>query len=204
LERMAGLEPAPQGLEGPQAAVTPHSRWFGLRVSNPSLRAGNAGCLPPHPGRTWTGALRRPIDISSVFKDPALSSWWAARDSNPIAPWGRTGLRPVSGPSARTARLAKAPGFEPVAVVRTHRPSSEDRTSPRPDMRFFRASGPKQKRPSRGSPQKACYSMNAGLLRRFVLRIKHAAAVAIGPGLCHEPIHTGGRSLGADQREWPS
>src|SRR5262245_58791819 len=30
LERMAGFEPAPQGLEGPQATVTPHSPWFGL------------------------------------------------------------------------------------------------------------------------------------------------------------------------------
>ena len=29
---MAGLEPAPQGLEGPQAAVTPHSPGFGPGV----------------------------------------------------------------------------------------------------------------------------------------------------------------------------
>jgi hypothetical protein len=52
MERMTGFEPVLQGLEGPRATVTPHSLWFGLRVSNPSLRAGNAGCFLPHPGRT--------------------------------------------------------------------------------------------------------------------------------------------------------
>jgi hypothetical protein len=83
----------------------PHIRiWFGLRVSIPSLRAGNAGCIPPHPGRTWTGVVHRPIAIRQLSKTPLLRAWWAARDSNPIAPLGRTGLRPVSGPSARTAR----------------------------------------------------------------------------------------------------
>jgi hypothetical protein len=43
-ERMTGLEPVPQGLEGLQAAVTPHSHWIGLRVSNPSLHDGTVGC----------------------------------------------------------------------------------------------------------------------------------------------------------------
>jgi hypothetical protein len=42
VERMIGFEPIPQGLEGPQAAVTPHSLWFGLPVSNRSLRGGTA------------------------------------------------------------------------------------------------------------------------------------------------------------------
>jgi hypothetical protein len=58
LERMAGLEPAPQGLEGPRATVTPHSRWFGLRASNPSLRAGNAGCI------LHTQAERGPVSLT--------------------------------------------------------------------------------------------------------------------------------------------
>jgi hypothetical protein len=49
VERMAGFEPAPQGLEGPQAAVTPHSRWFGLSS---------------HPGRTRTGIVHRSITTS--------------------------------------------------------------------------------------------------------------------------------------------
>jgi hypothetical protein len=88
LERMAGLEPAPQGLEGPQATVTPHSLWFGLRVSNPSLRAGNAGCVPPHPGRTWTGVVHRPIAIRRLSKTPLMRAggyrvWRQRQDSNP-------------------------------------------------------------------------------------------------------------------------
>jgi hypothetical protein len=45
LERMTGFEPVPQGLEGPWATVTPHSLWFGLRVSNPSRHAGNVECF---------------------------------------------------------------------------------------------------------------------------------------------------------------
>ena len=49
--------------------------------------------------------LTGPIAIPSVVKEPALASWWAARDSNPMAPERGTGLRPVSGPSARTALL---------------------------------------------------------------------------------------------------
>ena len=44
LERMTGFEPVPQGLEGPWATVTPHSLWIGLRVSNPSLHAGDMEC----------------------------------------------------------------------------------------------------------------------------------------------------------------
>jgi hypothetical protein len=199
---MTGFEPVPQGLEGPWATVTPHSLWFGLRVSSPCLYAGNVGCslrTQAEHGPVRSPAHRHP----SVVKDPALSSWWAARDSNPIAPR-------ENGVTARQRTIRSYRPFGHSARIRTCRccPNastvSEDRTSPRPDVRFFRASGPKQKRPSRGSPQKACYSMNAGLLRRFAPRIKHAAAVAIGPGLCHEPIHTGGRSLGAGQREWPS
>ncbi len=105
LERMAGFEPAPPGLEGPQAAVTPHSLWFGLRVSNPFLRVGDAECSStprPNAGRC-VSPPRSPFP--SVVKEPALASWWAARDSNQWLPEERTGLRPVSGPSARTARL---------------------------------------------------------------------------------------------------
>jgi hypothetical protein len=87
----------------------------------PHIRSGPAwmhrrrrrGMRPPHPGRTWTGIAHRPIDIGQLSKTPLDSSWWAARDSNPNAPRRRTGLRPVCGPSARTARLATAPGFEP-------------------------------------------------------------------------------------------
>ena len=50
---------------------------------------------------------------ASVFKDPALASLVGGKGFEPNCSLGRTGLRPVSGPSARTARLATAPGFEP-------------------------------------------------------------------------------------------
>jgi len=61
-------------------------------VTHPSLRAGNAGCIPPHPGRTWTGVVHRPIAIRQFSKTPLLRAWWAARDSNPIAPLGENGV----------------------------------------------------------------------------------------------------------------
>ena len=71
LERMAGFEPAPQGLEGPQAAVTPHS-----------LRFGPGWC----PGRTWTGVVHRSIDIRQLSKNPLLRArphiWRQRQDSN--------------------------------------------------------------------------------------------------------------------------
>ena len=91
VERMAGLEPAPQGLEGPWAAVTPHSLWFGLRDSHPSLHAGDVECS------FHTQAEHRPVTFTghrcpSVVKDPALASWWAARDSNPNAPIWENGV----------------------------------------------------------------------------------------------------------------
>jgi hypothetical protein len=90
-------------------------RWTTLALVRPT---GNdpvpprwqRGMRPPHPGRTWTGSSPAP-HVTSVVKEPTLTSdrlthtsnWRAARDSNPIAPMGRTGLRPASGPSARTA-----------------------------------------------------------------------------------------------------
>jgi hypothetical protein len=89
LERTAGLEPAPQGLEGPRATVTPHSRWFGLRVSNPSLRAGNAGCI------LHTQAERGPVSLTGPSTFVSYQ-------------------RPRSCEHIRSYRpLATAPGFEP-------------------------------------------------------------------------------------------
>ena len=88
MERMTGLEPVLQGLEGPRATVTPHSLWFGLRVSNPSLRAGNAGCFL-HTQAEQTSVIR-------LSKNPLTSSWCPSAD-HPLVP-------PV---------LATAPGFEP-------------------------------------------------------------------------------------------
>jgi hypothetical protein len=111
LERMAGLEPAPQGLEGPRAPVTPHSRWFGLRVSNPSLRVGNAGCILHTQAEHGPVAFTGPSTLS-VVKDPARASWWAARDSNPIAP-KENGFTARQRTIRSYRPLATAPGFEP-------------------------------------------------------------------------------------------
>ena len=105
VERMVGLEPTPQGLEGPQATATPHSLWFGLRVSNPSLRAGNAECSStprPNAGR-W--AHRPDRHSRQLSKNPLLRAVGGKGFEPNRPPEGRTGLRPVSGPSARTARL---------------------------------------------------------------------------------------------------
>ena len=64
LERMAGLEPAPQGLEGPQATVTPHSPWFGLWYQS----------LIPRPNADrWRSPAQ---ELLSVVKDPASASWF--------------------------------------------------------------------------------------------------------------------------------
>ena len=61
----------------------------------------------------------------------------------------------------------------------------EDRPSLRPGSRCLAGFRPKQKRPSRGSPQKAWFSMNAGPLRRFAPRgvIERAAALIADPRL---------------------
>ena len=134
LRRGTGADPGDRtrttAIPGPQAAVTSDQRWSEWRDSNPHLKAWKARRQPlPHIRigsaygyRTRPSALatrdasstpRPNVDryrspahrLLSVVKDPALASWWAARDSNPIAPLGRTGLRPVSGPSTRTARV---------------------------------------------------------------------------------------------------
>ena len=132
VERMTGFEPVPQGLEGPWATVTPHSLWFGLRVSLPRGAAQRRvectvehakrghppvpprwqrGMLRPHPGRTWTGAAHRPIDIVSVFKDPTRDELVGSKGFEPKrSPRGERGygppadypLVPPIGDSART------------------------------------------------------------------------------------------------------
>ena len=202
LRRGTGADPGDRtrtsAIPGPQAAVTSDQRWSEWRDSNPHLKAWKARRQPlPHirPGSAWwyqsliprpnTDRWRSPAqELLSVVKDPARSSWWAARDSNPIAPW-------ENGFTARQR------------TIRSYRPF-EDKTSPWPGGRSSPHVRPKQKRPSRGSPQKACFSMNAGPLGCFPLRIEHAAVGAIDPDRCHGSAHTGGDARGAGQIEWPS
>lgn len=91
--------------------------WFGLRVSNPCLRAGNAACsFTPRPNAGRWGSPAH-SSFPSVVKEPALASWWT-----PTAPFRLTSRH----------RLETQP--------------------PRDPARLLLASGPKTKRPSRGSP----------------------------------------------------
>ena len=74
------------------------------------------GMLPPHPGRTWTGAAHRPIASFSFQRPPLLMSWWAARDSNPSAPLGENGFTARQ----RTIRSYRPYGDSARTRTRTH------------------------------------------------------------------------------------
>ena len=90
---MTGFEPVPQGLEGPRATVTPHSLWFGLRVSNPSLHAGNVECV------LHTQAERGPVSFTGPSTSVSCQrprSFELVGGGGPSAPY-----RP-SGDSARS------------------------------------------------------------------------------------------------------
>ena len=69
------------------------------------------GMLPPHPGRTWTGAAHRPIDIVSVFKDPTLDELVGSKGFEPKrSPRGERGYgppadHPVVPPIGDSARI---------------------------------------------------------------------------------------------------
>ena len=132
---MAGFEPAPQGLEGPQATVTPHSHLVRPTGIAGSTRRGAAQSSHGGPREAWsptrpsalatrgaflhTQAERGPVSStgpsrSVSFQRPRSCELGGRQGIRTQSlPWGRTGLRPVSGPSARTARLATVPGFEP-------------------------------------------------------------------------------------------
>ena len=83
---------------------------------DPSRHAWQHGMLPPHPSRTWTGAVHRPIDIVSVFKDPTHDELWAARDSNPSAPLWENGVTARQ----RTIRSYRPFGDSARTRTRTH------------------------------------------------------------------------------------
>ena len=94
LERMAGFEPAPQGLEGRRATVTPHSLWFGLRESNPSLRAGNAGCSLHTQAERGPVSFTGPSTIRRLSKNPLLRAGSGRiGDSARIRTWTRESWR---------------------------------------------------------------------------------------------------------------
>ena len=179
LERMAGLEPAPQGLEGPQATVTPHSLWFGLRVTIPPLRAGNAAACTSTP-RPNVDRCRSPAHRhSSIVKDPALASTSSYRRST-TAP----GLEP--GPTSfggRMLPLHHAVDVAPSSTVSETKPPNDLTRS------FFRAGqnkkglpGDRPRRP--GSPR-----VQTPLGRFALLAAIERAAVAIAPAVCPGSRH---------------
>jgi hypothetical protein len=99
LERMAGLEPAPQGLEGPQATVTPHSPWFGLRYQS----------LIPGPN---TDRWRSPAqELLSVVKEPALANCLATAPGFEPGPtrFGGVSTASETKPPHDLTRLSSAP-----------------------------------------------------------------------------------------------
>ena len=164
---MAGFEPAPQGLEGPQAAVTPHSRRFGLRVT---FGAPEVNSVAPF--------NRDPFGIAR-----ARPSALATRDA-PSTPRPNVGPVSFTGPSTsvscqrpRSCELVGGMGFEPARVgdsarIRTrtlklwrlgcsryttlpmsHHVSTISKTEPPCDLaRTSSGRQAKTKRPSRGSP----------------------------------------------------
>ncbi len=166
VERMTGFEPVPQGLEGPWATVTPHSLWFGLRVSHPSLHAGNVECILHTQAEHGPVLLTGPSTSFQFSKTPLMRSWWAARDSNPIAPLGENGVtarqrsirsyRPY-GDSARirtrTHEFWRLGCFRYTTLSTSPHASTVSKTQPPSDLaRASSAVQAKQKRPSRGSP----------------------------------------------------
>src|SRR5262245_27035709 len=80
------------------------SFWIGLRVSHPFLHAGDVECTSTP--RPITDRSRAPVRrVCRLSKNPLFRAGGrqGIRTQWPPAK-GRTGLRPASGPSARTAR----------------------------------------------------------------------------------------------------
>jgi hypothetical protein len=174
------------------------------------------GMLPPHPGRTRTG-IAGPCDILQLSKTPLFRAWWAARDSNPTAPArGERGYGPSadhphvppvwrqrqdSNPDPRALEARMLP-LHHAADVTSRLDRFRRQILPVIWRELSPSARPKQKRPSRGSPQKACFSMTAGPLGRVASLIKRATEVAIRPGFDHGSRHDGSDSR-AGQIAWP-
>jgi len=162
-----GLEPPPHGLRTRHAALTPQRGiWFGLRVTIPSLHAGNVECS------LHTQAEHGPVS----FTGPSTSVSYQRTHSYELV--GSKGFEPnrsrwENGVTARqrTIRsyrpLATAPGLEPgptnlggsdassyTTLPLSPHVSTVSKTNPPRDLTHgsCRNVRPKHKRPSRGSP----------------------------------------------------
>ena len=176
---------------------------------DPSRHAGNVECFLHTQAEHGPVLLTGPSTSFQFSKTPLMTSWWAARDSNPSAPLGENGVTARQRTIRSYRPLATAPGFEPGPTSfggsdASVQPRCRCHLTCRPIRRhnlplawpiLLPGLRPKQKRPSRGSPQKACFSMSADPLRRFApLAAIRRAAMAIDPGLCHGSRHTPGQS----------
>jgi hypothetical protein len=177
--------------------------WSEWRDSNPHLKAWKARRQPlPHirPGSASVSIVDTQTEHGPVaFTGPGTPVSCQRPHSCELA-WRQ---RQDSNPDPRGLEARMLPLHHAV-VVASHLDGLRDKPPHGLTRAFCRASDQKQKRPSRGSPQKACFSMNAGPLGCFPLRIERAAIGAIDPDRCHGSTHTGGDSRGAGQMEWPS
>jgi hypothetical protein len=132
-----GLEPPPHGLRTRRAPFTLRrevavganggTRTRTSRLGRPAgnryptfalVRPRYQALIPRPNSDRWRSPAHR---LLSVVKDPALASWWAARDSNPIAPLGENGF---------TARQR---------TIRSYRPFWRQRQDSNPDPRGLEA-----------------------------------------------------------------
>src|SRR5262245_28116446 len=148
---------------------------YGYRVP-PRWRRG---MLPPHPGRTWTGVLHRSIDKLGCQRSRSCELV-GGKGFEPNRSLGRTGLRPVSGPSARTARWRQRqdsnldPGVLEARMLPLHHAVyarfQSSKTQPPCDLaRASSGSRPNKKGLLGDRPRRPRSPTSADLLGRFAL-----------------------------------
>src|SRR5262245_42911327 len=111
---LGGLEPPPHGVRTRNAALTPQRElWFGLRVSNPSLHAGNVGCsFTPRPNMDRCPSPAHRLSVGC--QRPRSFELVGGKGFEPNrSPAGERGYGPSADHPLRTAPLATAPGVEP-------------------------------------------------------------------------------------------
>ena len=148
----------------PAGAVTPHSRLVRPTGIEPVPPRWHRGMLPPHPGRT--GPVSSPaFDILQLSKTPLLRAGGQQGIRTQTSPRGERVLqtrqrtirtycpcwrqRQDSNLDPRDLEARMLP-LHHAAVVDLDR--SEDAVLPPTSLGLSRVRGPKQKRPSRGSP----------------------------------------------------
>jgi hypothetical protein len=187
---------------------------YGYRTRPPTLATWDASSTTrPNTDRRRSPAHRHP----SVVKDPALSSLVGARDSNPIAPEGRTGLQPAGGPSApyrpsgdsarsrtRTHELWRLGCSRYTTLPTSPHVSTVAKTQPPFGLtRYLCRAQTKTKKAFQGIALEGLFSMSADPLGRFaLLPAIERAAVPVDPRFGHGYRHADDRSW-RGQIRWP-